>query len=123
MISFTLTAQLPSGKNQIQRRTHHYYDRTVVQAYPNKRFKLWREHAANEVLTQVKAKDKPLTGPLVMNVQYVPQDKRTRDIPGMTDALFHLFEFCGLIEDDGQIQALSWARALAGYTTIQLRPL
>ena len=76
-----------------------------------------------EVLAQVKAADKPLNGPLVMNVQYVSLDRRTRDIPGMVDALFHLLEFCGLIEDDGQIQSLYWARALAGYTTIQLKEL
>ena len=73
------------------------------------------------MLVQVKAEDKPLKGPLVMTVQYVPQDQRTRDIPGMTDAVCHLLEYCGLIEDDGQIQSLYWTRALAGYTTIELR--
>ena len=117
MISFCLSSQLPSGKGQIRKT----WRKGRLVHYPQKRFSEWRKQAALEVLAKVKAKDKPLMGPLVMRVQYVPQDKRTRDIPGMTDALCHLLEFCGLIEDDGQIQSLYWAQALAGYTTIQLR--
>ena len=119
VISFSLSQQIPGGKNQIGISTRH----GKVMRFPNRRFVLWRKEAALEVLTQVKVSEKPLKGSLAMTVQYVPQDQRTRDIPGMTDALCHLLEFCGLIEDDGQIQSLYWARALAGYTTIQLRAL
>ena len=106
MISFTLTQQIPGGKNQIGISTRH----GKVSRFPNQRFVLWRKQAALEVLAQVKAKEKPLVGPISMRVLYSPHDQRTRDLSGMLDALFHLAEYCGLIQDDGQIEDLIWAR-------------
>lgn len=104
MISFALTAQLPSGKNQVGISTRG----GRIRRFPNTRFTDWRRQAAKEMLTQVKATEKPLTGPLMMVVHYYPSDARVRDVPGMSDALLHLFEYSGLIKNDGQIQSLCW---------------
>lgn len=112
MISFSLTQQIPGGKNQIGISTRH----GKVTRFPNQRFVLWRKQAALEVLAQVKAKDKPLTGPLNMRVSYCPHDERRRDLSGMLDALFHLFEYTGLIEDDAQIIGLDWTPWKRGTT-------
>lgn len=104
MISFTLTASLPSGKNQVGIDTRN----GRIRRFPNKRFTDWRRQAAKEVLTQVAAKEKPLIGPLHALIAYTPGDHRLRDVPGMMDALWHLFAYCGLLEDDGQIVMADW---------------
>ena len=104
MISFTLSAQLPSGKGQIRKT---WANGRLVH-YPQQRFTDWRRQAAKEVLTQVKVKDKPLRGALKMYVDYVPGDARVRDVDGMLGALGHLCEYCGLIENDGQIKNVDW---------------
>lgn len=101
MISFALTGQLPSGKNAllVTRQGRHV---------PSPRFVEWRRQAAKEVLTQVKASEKPLTGTCRLIVRYVPHDRRRRDVSGMLDGLFHLLEFCGILEDDSQVQNVDW---------------
>ena len=116
MISFSLTAQLPSGKGQIRKTWRN--GRLVH--YPQKRFSEWRQQAAKEILVELKAQQKPIKGPLRMRVWYAPQDKRTRDIPGMADALFHLLEYCGVIEDDGQIDELEWFSGRGLSTEVEL---
>jgi len=105
MIRFTLTTQLPSGKGQIRKT----WRKGKLVHCPQKRFTDWRRQAAKEILTQIRITDKPLTGPLAASVTYVPGDRRTRDIPGMVDALWHLLEFAGVVVDDGQIIDLTWA--------------
>ena len=98
--------QCPSGKNSIQTtRTGH--------RYPKKRFVDWRDAA---VLTAVRAIPKGTVGPLfkkplplTITVYYVPGDARRRDVPGMLDALFHVLERAGVVEDDAQIQYVEWA--------------
>ena len=103
MICFVLSDQIPSGKNAllVTRQGRHV---------PSRRFTEWRRQAAKEVLTQVTGTGKPLIGPCHLQVYYTPVDQRQRDVTGMLDALFHLFEYCGLIEHDGQIETLSWWR-------------
>ena len=86
--------------------------------YAKPRFANWREHAAYEILQQKATwptKQKmmlPLLGDLVVTISYreivkVPANG-TRDLPGMQDALWHLFTYCGLIENDGQIKGMTW---------------
>lgn len=109
-ILFSLHDQIPSGKNQIQLCVR----RGRIHKYPNNRFVEWREKALVEISIQKMAWSKemkstlPLTGDLSMHVKYAARDKRTRDISGMVDALFHLIVLAGLIEDDGQIKRLTW---------------
>jgi hypothetical protein len=106
----TLSAQIPSGKNQIK----ETFVRGKKVRYPDQRFVAWREMAGLEVLQQ-KARwptalkmALPLRGDLAMAVSYCPQDKTLRDLPGMLDALCHLLGYLELIEDDGQIKSLQW---------------
>lgn len=106
MMTFSLTAQLPSGKNQVGITTRD----GRIRRFPNQRFTDWRRQAAKEVMTQVKAKEKPLRGRCHLQVHYTPADQRRRDLSGMLDALFHLCEYCGLLEDDNQIQTMTWWR-------------
>ena len=104
MLTFTLRDAIPSGKNQIG----IAYQRGKMIRFPNKRFKDWRNQASKEVLAQVSLHKKPLVGPLVCVADYVPQDQRRRDLPGLADAIWHLLEYTGLIEDDSQIVDLHW---------------
>lgn len=117
MMTFSLTAQLPSGKNSV------LVTRTG-QRIPSPRFVEWRRQAAKEVLTQVTATEKPLRGPCGLRVSYVPQDRRRRDVSGQLDCLFHLLEYCGLVQDDSQIHGVVWTRDRDGpHTRIALLPL
>lgn len=106
----SLTAQIPSGKNQIQLSMRN----GRILKYPNQRFVKWRECAALDIFVQrakwvgLLRQELPLRGPLAMHVKYGARDKRTRDISGMVDALFHLLTYAELIEDDGQIKTLTW---------------
>jgi Holliday junction resolvase RusA-like endonuclease len=106
----TLTAQLPGGKNAIKER--FILGRKV--RYPNKRFTAWRTQAALELIVQrtkwpmLTKMQLPLKGDLKMRVSYHPLDHKRRDLTGMTDALYHLLEWCEIIEDDGQIKGMTW---------------
>lgn len=97
MITITLTGQMPSGKNAVNvTRTGH--------RYPNVRFESWREKAMWEVKMQLKnQKLFPPTSNVYMECWYWRGDLRRRDVPGMEDALCHLFEKMGIVNDDAQI--------------------
>lgn len=43
-----------------------------------------------------------------MTVRYYPGDLIRRDAPALIDALCHLLERCGIVEDDAQIKGLDW---------------
>lgn len=97
MITLTLTGQMPSGKNSVNvTRSGH--------RYPNERFVSWREKAMWEVKMQLK--NQTLFSPtskVYMECWYHPGDLRRRDVPGMEDALCHLFEKMGIVKDDSLI--------------------
>lgn len=105
---FRLTGQMPSGKNQVG------ITRTG-RRYPNKRFTLWREQA----LAQLDAPRYdyrqqgvcwPLETPIRLHCEYTPGDARTRDVPGILDALCHLIVKAGLLKDDGLVWDVEWNR-------------
>ena len=91
-----------SGKNSVKTtRTGH--------RYPNERFVKWR----SAVLSQLErhALSRVLNNPHVIlrcDIRYWPNDKRTRDVPGMEDALYHCLERAGIIANDGQIKHSSF---------------
>ncbi|MDH5738704.1 MAG: hypothetical protein OEY77_00095 [Nitrospira sp.] len=93
---FTLRMQIPSGKNavQITRNGHRY---------PNKRFKKWRDEAMSQV-----GNTPVFKGPVSMTVDYTPGDNIRRDVPGLLDALCHLIEKIGTVEDDAQVKCVQW---------------
>lgn len=100
-MTFTLFGQLTSGKNAvgITRTGHHY---------PNKRFADWRADAVQQLKALRLVPKHPIDFPIHLSVQYWPGDRRTRDVSGMLDALFHLFMHAGIITDDGLIRDVTW---------------
>lgn len=96
-VAFTLHGTMKSGKNHVQ------ITRTG-RRYPNKSFSVWRE----EMLRQINYKGKPLQGRVGLSAWYSPGDRLRRDAPGILDALLHLFEKAGILEDDAQVKEVFW---------------
>ena len=80
-----------------------------MQKYPNRTFQLWRRDAVYELWTQCQPKE-PITSPVAIVFDYWPSDKRTRDVSGMLDALFHLLVYSKILKDDGLIHDVIWRR-------------
>lgn len=96
-VTIILHGQIKSGKNRVltTRKGHRY---------PPKEFKVWRD----AMMAQIGNVHTPITGDVVMSVDYVPGDKIRRDVPGMLDALCHLIERAGLVLDDAQVKSVKW---------------
>lgn len=101
---FLLDCQIPSGKNAVQ-------TTRTGKRYPGKRFKAWRDEAMGQLSYPVTE----FTGPVSMIVDYVPGDNIRRDVPGLLDALCHLIEKVGLVQDDAQVKSVRW-------TTLPVQP-
>ena len=97
-VTFTLHGKMKSGKNHVQ------ITRTG-RRYPNKSFAIWRD----DMLRQINYKGKPLPGRVGLEAWYTPGDRLRRDAPGIIDALLHLFEKAGILEDDAQIKWVFWS--------------
>lgn len=116
-VYFYLEGQMPGGKNAVR------VDPRSGRHYPTKRFKAWRENACLQLRRWKVRRDQPIEPPCRMDVTYVPGDARIRDVTGMQDALFHLFEYWGIVKDDSQIIEVHWEpveSAIAG-TRVRLR--
>ena len=102
-MTLALVGNLCSGKNavKITRSGHHY---------PGKRFKAWRDEAMLQLKSQVIHNKLTPGCPVHLKVEHWPGDARTRDVSGMTDALFHLLVYAGVLEDDGLVFDLTWRR-------------
>ena len=107
-MTFVLNGQMPSGKNAVRiTRTGH--------RYPDKRFVAWREDALDQLRKPVARYAQegaclPLQSTIALECEYTPGDRRTRDVPGMLDALLHLIVKAGLLTDDGLVWAVTWRR-------------
>ena len=98
----TISIQMCSGKNAIR-------TTRTGQRYPGKRFKVWREEATKQLRGQIGSNyHLPYKQRCGFDVDYTPGDKRTRDVPGMADALFSLLVYAGVVKDDGLIRNMSW---------------
>jgi Holliday junction resolvase RusA-like endonuclease len=51
---------------------------------------------------------RPIDLPVKLKVDYWPGDKRTRDVSGMLDALFHLLVYTKVLKDDGLVRDVIW---------------
>jgi hypothetical protein len=105
----TLNSQLPGGKNRVQHtKTGRHYADT--------RFAAWRKEAGDEIVLQRAtwpAEVKmalPLRENLSLAISYREFTKggAGRDLTGCLDALFHLLEYCEVIENDRQIKKCIW---------------
>lgn len=103
--TFVLQMQIPSGKNAVQ------ITRTGKR-YPGKRFRAWRDEAMDSITRQSRHISLGFTGCFAghvsMIVDYVPGDNIRRDVPGLLDALCHLIEKVGLVQDDAQVKTVRW---------------
>jgi Holliday junction resolvase RusA-like endonuclease len=96
-----IAGQIKSGKNRILiTRTGH--------RYPPKEFKAWRDGVVGDLVKQWKQPS--VTVPVRLYCQYWPGDRRTRDVSGMADALFHVLVKAGVLKDDGLVWDLLWYR-------------
>lgn len=93
---FQVKGQLPSGKNAVQITRHG-------RRYPNKRFKAWRDAAIAHLIDPAR-----FDGPVSLTVDYTPGDRIRRDAPGLLDALCHLIEKVGIVQDDAQVKNVTW---------------
>ncbi len=96
-----LVGQIKSGKNRILiTRTGH--------RYPPKEFQVWRDAMVADFVKQWK--QPAITEPVRLHCQYWPGDRRTRDVSGMEDALFHVLVRAGVLKDDGLVYDCLWYR-------------
>lgn len=103
-MTFAITGQMTSGKNSI------VVTRSGLR-FPSKRFKAWRDLVVPELEIQRGTCTLfPLADPVSLECEYTPGDRRTRDVPGMLDALLHVIVKAGLLVDDGLVWAVTWRR-------------
>ena len=103
-MTFSITGQMTSGKNSV------VVTRSGMR-FPSKRFKAWRDSVLPELLIQKGANGLfPLSTSVTLDCIYTPGDRRTRDVPGMLDALFHVIVKAGLLVDDGLVWGVTWRR-------------
>ncbi len=124
-LTVTIPGNCPSGKNQVD----ICYDCDGKERrIPDKVFTAWRTRALQDLALALRGRrDLPLRGALIATVIYTPGDARCRDVPGVMDALWHLLERGGLVENDGQIRGVIWTErpvdgALAG-VVLTLEPI
>lgn len=109
LMQFNLKGQCLSGKNhmQVARNGKHY---------PLKRWAAWRD----DMLWQIRRPKEPMIGWLKVRVVFTHANNLRRDVPGLLDALCHVLEHAGVVNDDSQI--IQWdvqtnlppCKALAG---------
>lgn len=98
-----LKGQMKSGKNSMQ------IDPRTGQHYPLPDFVNWREEMSYQIMQQKKVIN-PFSSPSSVSVIYTAGDRRRRDVPGMMDALCHLFEHCGIVTDDSLLEDWHWLK-------------
>ena len=104
-MTLIILGQIPSGKNQVMQ----LWRNGRLKKVPNTRFVLWREDAAKQIL-QGRGGRVQFTTPVALTVDYFPGDKRTRDVSGCLDALFHLLVYAHVLKDDGLVHHVTWRR-------------
>lgn len=76
--------------------------------FPNKTFARWAKDAIEQVTLQARAYPKNiLTTRLKVAIDYWPGDRRTRDIPAIFDAIFHVLEKAKIVENDRQFKEVT----------------
>lgn len=92
---FNLAGQIPSGKNAI------VITRTGLRI-PGKVFSKWKKEKLPFLKIQ-RAREgikEAIAKPVDVMIKYIAGDRRRRDVPGMVDAIWHLFEKAEIITDD-----------------------
>ena len=98
----SLSGKMQSGKNRVLiTRTGH--------RYPTERFVAWRADMSAQVRQQ-RAQLTAIDKPCKLTIRYWPGDLIRRDASGIMDALFHVFEHCGVVTDDALFQAIEYTQ-------------
>jgi hypothetical protein len=107
-MTFRLSGQMPSGKNQVKTALV----KGKVIRFPDKRFKAWREASLQQLNPQCDWQGNylPIQTPVRLCCNYTPGDLRVRDVSGLLDALFYLIVKAGILVDDGQVYEVIWLR-------------
>lgn len=111
----------PSGKNH-QGRTGS------GAAFGSKSFVAWRREWGQQFTAQTGAWRSyfPIQQPVVVWATYTPSDERTRDVPGLEDAVWHFLEWVGCVKNDGWLREEVWRRTAtcpgAGGLILELFP-
>lgn len=94
---FSIRGPIKGGKNNmLMTRTGRHY--------PNPKWAKWRDGIVAGLVGKCSIFDKPVK----MEVVYIPEDLRRRDLPAMLDSIFHCLERAKLIVDDFLVKNLLW---------------
>ena len=96
-LTIYLAGKMQSGKNRI-------LTTRKGRRYPTGKFKVWRA----VMLSQLPRVERPFVGRVALTVTYTPGDRIRRDLPGILDALLHVLERGGIVQDDAQVKRLFW---------------
>ena len=85
--------QIRGGKNNmVVTRTGH--------RFPKPEWAAWRDAQVLAIKRQLPQGFKIITEPTNIRLTYFAGDKRRRDMPAIIDAIFHVLEKAGVVEDD-----------------------
>jgi len=97
-VIYDITGQVAAGKNNIQTTKSGH-------RYPNPSFERWAKSAYQQIHLQQRQRPRfALTINLHILIDYWPGDRRTRDIPAIVDAVFHVLEKMDVVENDRQFK-------------------
>jgi len=98
-VVYDIVGQVAAGKNNIQ-------TTKSGRRYPNKSFERWAKSAYRQIQLQQRQRPRyALTINLHIAIDYWPGDRRTRDIPAIVDAVFHVLEKMEVVENDRQFKS------------------
>ena len=78
--------------------------------YPKKAWADWRNRVVADLrfyLNQIGFKE-IITKPCRITVKYWAGDNRRRDIPALSDSIFHILERAQIVKDDFQFKTMVW---------------
>lgn len=85
--------QIRGGKNNmVVTRTGH--------RFPKKSWATWRDAEVITITQQLPLGFKTITEPTNISLNYFAGDRRRRDMPAIIDAIFHVLEKAGVVQDD-----------------------
>jgi Holliday junction resolvase RusA-like endonuclease len=102
-LNFTIWGIIHGGKNNIG------ITRTGKR-YPKPNWAKWRNEVLYDLqfyLNQIGFKE-PIDKPCRITVRYWAGDNRRRDIPALSDAIFHIIERARIVKDDFQFKTMIW---------------
>ena len=82
---------------------NHYYRRVGFRTLISREGRRFREKVCGLL---ARAGVGPMTGPLVLEIEYYPPDQRPRDLDNLQKALLDALQHGGLYKDDNQIVTL-----------------